>query len=550
MSGLWPYTRTNLRGDLTAGMVVAVILIPQALAYAMLAGLPPIYGLYASTIPLVLYALFGSSRQLSVGPAATVSLLVFSSLAPLATPESPSYLALAVLLTFLIGASQLLMGLLRFGFIATFLSHGVIRAFTAAAAILIILSQLKHILGIALTSGGSFLSTMGQLMQQWQDIHGLTLLFGAASMLLLIAVKKWRFPVPGPLLLIPLATLLTYLFRLDQKGLGIAGPVASGFPSVRLPMLQHDMDTYTSLIPLALTIALVSFVESTSIARSLATSSRDQSRPNRDLIGLGLANLSSSLVSALPVTGGLSRSAMNRQSGAQTQLASIITAVLISATLLFFTSAFYYLPMSALAAMIIVGVAPLIEFRTPSSYFRIKKSDGWVWVVAFAGTLLLGVMKGILLGVVFSLMLFIKRSAYPHTAELGYLPQKQLYRNVLRYPEAKTMPGVLIFRMDASFYFANMGYLEKQLHERLEMRRDIRWIILDGSSANAIDAVALSSLLQFRHELQEGGVTLLFAQLKGPVKDLFQRSDWSQYSFHSYAFDTIDEALAVIRRDP
>jgi SulP family sulfate permease len=412
------YKRRDLFGDLSAGLIVAIMLIPQGMAYALLAGLPPVTGLYASTVPLVVYALFGSSRQLAVGPVAIVSLLTFSGVSLIAHQGTAEYLAFAALLALMVGVIQTVLGLVQAGFVTNFLSHAVISGFTSAAALIIGLSQLKHLLGVELHSSHSVLVLLAEAVRRFAETDLATLAIGMGSVAFLLISKRLAPRFPAPLFVVGLGSSIVYLFRLDQRGVSIVGEVPAGLPSVALPAL--NLDAVTALLPVALTIAFVSFMESIAVARSIAAKERDKVDANRELIGLGLANVVGSLFRAYPVTGGFSRSAVNYQAGARTPLASVITALLVVLTLLFFTPLFTYLPKAVLAAIVMVAVFGLIDLKEPRLLFRLKPVDGWTLIITFAATILIGIEQGILAGVGFSRLVFVWRSAYPHTCQHGF----------------------------------------------------------------------------------------------------------------------------------
>ncbi len=520
------YRRANLGGDLSAGLIVAVMLIPQGMAYAMLAGLPPVVGLYASTIPLIFYALFGSSRQLAVGPVALVSLLTLTGVSTLAKPDSGEFVALAALLALMVGVIQLGLGLLRAGFVVNFLSHAVISGFTSAAAIVIGLSQLKHLLGVELESTHSVFVLLWDAAQKLGEVNLITLAIGLSSIALLVLFRRLAPRFPAPLLVVALSALAVYVFGLHERGVGIVGDVPQGVPSFALP--AFGLDSVTSLLTVALTISFVGFMESIAVARSIANREKYKVDANRELVGLGLANVAGSVFSAYPVTGGFSRSAVNYQSGARTPLASVITAVLILLTLLFFTPLFYYLPNAVLAVIVMFAVYGLIDFAEPVRLFRVKKVDGWTLLITFAATLLIGIEQGILVGVGFSLALFIWRSAYPHTTEIGYLPEEDVFRNVNRYPETKTFPNTLIVRVDASLYFANAAFWENWLNDAALDRPNLRYLILDFSAVNDVDAVALETLEDLMTSLRERNVEVHIAGMKGPVRDIVEKAGWTK----------------------
>lgn len=517
------YRREDLPRDLSAGLVVAVMLIPQGMAYAMLAGMPPVAGLYAATVPLFAYALFGSSRQLAVGPVALVSLLTISAVSQLAPTGTAEFAALAALLALLVGALQTLMGFVRAGFLANFLSHAVVSGFTSAAAILIGLSQLQHLLGVPLEADGPIHALLWEALSRFGEASPATLMVGLAGIALLVASRRLAPRFPAPLLLVAAATLAAYLLDLPEAGVAIVGQVPGGLPRLALPSLNAS--ALGALLPAAITIAFVGFMESLAVAKSLAARERYSVDANRELVGLGVANLAAGVFSAFPVTGGFSRSAVNYQAGARTPLASMVTALLITLTLLFFTPLFTFLPRTVLAAIVIVAVAGLIDLREPARLFRVKPADGWTLLVTFAATLLLGVELGILIGVGFSLLLFVARSAYPHTAELGRLPGSGAFRNLKRFPEAVPYRDALIVRPDASLYFANTAFLASWLEERLT-RPGLRFLLLDFSGVNDIDAVALQALEELTERAGARGIEVHVAGMKGPVRDVAARAGW------------------------
>lgn len=538
------YSPQNFPSDLMAGLIVAVMLIPQGMAYALLAGLPPVVGLYASTVPLFVYALFGSSRQLAVGPVAMVSLLTLTGVSQLAEPGSGMFIALAAMLALMVGAIQLGLGLLRAGFVVNFLSHAVVSGFTSAAAIVIGLSQLKHLLGVNLESTHNVFELLWIAMQQVANINPITFAIGVGSILILVFFKKRMPRFPAPLLVVLLSTLLVYFLNLQQQGVKIVGDVPQGIPSLAPPMF--NLDALTALLPIALTISFVGFMESIAVAKSIAAKEKYQVNANQELVGLGIANVVGGFFSAYPVTGGFSRSAVNYQAGARTPLASIITAALIVLTLLFFTPLFYYLPQAVLAAIVMVAVYGLIDFAEPVHLFKLKPIDGWTLILTFFATLTIGIEQGILLGVAFSLLVFIWRSAYPHVAELGFLPEKHVFRNVKRYQEAETYQQALILRVDASLYFANMTFLTNKIIDLLAQRPELRYILLDFSAVNDIDAVALDTLNELMTDLKQRGIEVHIAGMKGPVRDLTGKAGWPEKYGEAIAHLSVPRAVQAL----
>lgn len=542
------YDKGNLPADLIAGLIVAVMLVPQGMAYALLAGLPPVTGLYASTVPLIVYALFGSSKQLAVGPVAIVSLLTLSGVSLIAEPGSADFIALAALLALMVGVIQFGLGLLRAGFITNFLSHAVISGFTSAAALIIGLSQLKHLLGIQLGRSENVFAILWEAGRNLGETNLITLAIGVVSIATLLLFKRYAGRFPAPLLVVVVSALAVYLFNLNTYGVSIVGDVPRGLPGFSLPALS--LESLRALLPTALTIAFVSFMESVAVAKSIASKEKDKVDANRELVGLGLANVVGSLFRAYPVTGGFSRTAVNYQAGAKTPLASVFTALLVILTLLFLTPLFTYLPNAVLAAIVMVAVFGLIDLKEPVHLFKLKPVDGWTLLITFVGTLILGVETGILIGVGFSLLVFVWRSAYPHTAELGYLPEEEVFRNVKRYPEAQTFADVCILRVDAALYFANMAYLEGLLDDTAADRPNIKHIILDFSAVNGVDAVALDTLEERMKELAGQGVTVHISGMKGPVRDLATKAGWYETFKGHIEHLSIEEALRATGAPP
>ena len=535
------YERGDLRGDLVAGLTVAVMLVPQSMAYAALAGLPPVVGLYASTVPLVVYALFGSSRQLSVGPVAIDSLLVLAGVSALATAGSERFVALAALLALMVGLLQLGLGLLRAGFVVNFVSGAVVSGFTSAAAVVIALSQLKGLLGIDVSSAQS---AVGLLLEVGRGISGVdpvTAAVGLGSVTVLLATKRLAPRFPAPLVVVLFGTLLTYFLALHEKGLDIVGEVPGGLPALALPPL--DAGAALALAPTALTVAFLAYVEAFAVARSIAAKEGYGIRANKEFRGLGLANIAAALFSGYPVTGGFSRSAVNHGAGARTQLSSVVTALLVLLALAAFTPLFYYLPNAVLAAIVITAVYGLIDAKTPARLFGLKPVDGWTLVVTFATTLVAGVQWGVPVGVVFSLLVFVWRAAYPHTAELGYLPEKGAFRNLKRFPDAETFPGTTILRVDASLYFANMAFLGSLLRDAISDNPDLRRIVLDFSGVNSMDAVAADTMEELLGELELRGVSVHIAAMKGPVRDIAARAGWHERFGPAIEHFSLEDAL-------
>ncbi|NSW56188.1 MAG: sulfate permease [Armatimonadetes bacterium] len=542
------YRRGDLSGDIVAGLTTGVMLVPQAMAYAMLAGLPPSVGLYASTVPLIVYTLFGSSRQLAVGPVAIVSLLVASGVSELAEAGTPEYLGYAALLALMVGVLQFTFGLLRLGMVANFISHAVVTGFTSAAALVILLSQVKHLLGVKLEQTESTLHLISELVTSVPQTNLLTFTVGAGAIAGL-AVLRARSPrFPASMLVVILGTLATWALGLSGRGVAIVGHVPAGLPSAGLPPM--DVEAAAKLLPVALTILFVGFMESIAVAEMIAARERYKVDANRELVALGLGNVASGLISGYPVTGGFSRTAVNYQSGAKTGLASVVTAAVVVLTVLFLTPLFHYLPHAVLASVVVVAVVGLIDVRGMRQLFRVKVGDGIVAIVTFLVTLSVNVEVGIVSGVVLSLLQFIWRSSHPHIAELGYVESEDAYLNVSRFPDAIRFPEAILLRVDAALYFANMAFVENRLRRRLADRTDARWVVLDLSGVNDIDASAVYALQDIMESHRDLGITFVFAGMKGPVRDVVARAGWDDRFGRWKTCHALPDALAEIGLSP
>ncbi len=554
------YPKANLPGDLIAGFIVAIMLVPQGMAYALLAGLPPEVGLYASILPGVTYGLIGSIPFLSVGPVAIDSLLVASSIAPLAAAGSPEYLGLALLLALMVGIFLLGMGLLRVGFLANFLSQTVITAFTSAAALIIGLSQVKHLLGVKIPNTESFFTLLGFLGQSLDQTNLITLGLGLTSITLLIYANKrfekdlhrwkvnpgWILPIikSAPLLVVLLTTLLVWEFNLAESlGVNVVGTIPAGLPPLTIPNL--DPIQIQTLIPSALTISLIAFMESFAVGKSLASRKRQKVDPDQHLIGLGISNLAAAFSSGYPVTGGISRSVVNYSAGANTGLASIFTSILIALTVLFLMPLFFYLPQATLAAIILVAVSSLVDFRPLQQIWRYDQIDAGVWILTFLGVLGLGIQKGIGIGILASLLLYLWRSSRPHIAVVGQVGDTEHYRNILRH-QVKTFPGILAIRVDESLFFANTRYLENFVLNTVAEQPDVHYLLLICSAINFIDGSALETLFDLIEQLRQSGVGFYLAEVKGPVMDRLQKVGFMERIGSDHIFLSTHQAMQLL----
>ena len=539
------YDHRDLRSDLAAGLTIGAMLVPQGMAYALLAGLPPEVGLYASIVPVIVYAIFGTSRQLAVGPVAIVSLMTATALAPLFEQGSAGYVSAAALLALMVGAVHLVLGFGRLGFIVNFLSHSVLVGFTAAAAIIIGFSQVKHLLGISVPRTEHFSETVTEVVRAADGTHGWTIALGAGSVILLLAMKRYMKKLPGALVIVVASIVAVHLLDLEQRGVKTVGEIPGSLPAFGLP--DVGLDTMGSLVTTAIAITLVGFMESIAVAKVYARRHRYDVEPNQELIALGAANVASGLFGGYSVTGGFSRTAVNDTAGARTPLASIVTALLILVTVLFFTPLFEPLPQAALAAIIIVAVLNLIDVTEMRHIAHVKRSDVIGMSVAFVATLTLGIELGILVAVVSSMLVVFARMSKPHTAVLGRIPETTSYRNIDRFPEAVTDDGVRVVRIDAALSFVNAQHVKRLcLDAAVELTVSPRVLVLDCSGINDIDATGAEALAEIITEFDAGDATLVLADVKGPVRDVLRRAGlWDRLDGRIYA--TPHQAVETIR---
>lgn len=532
------YNREALVSDGVAALIVTIMLIPQSLAYAMLAGLPPEVGLYASVAPLLLYAVFGTSRVLAVGPVAVVSLMTAAAIGQHAPAGTPEYWAVAITLAFLSGLLLLSMGLLRLGFLANFLSHPVISGFISASGILIAASQLKTLMGVS-AEGHNFLDLSLSLMSQLGQVHVLTLAIGAATVAFLFWVRSGLKPLlqrlgmkpraadvvakTGPVAAIAVTTLLTWALDWQVQGVKIVGAVPQGLPPFTLPL--WDLGLWQALLVPALLISVVGFVESVSVGQTLAAKRRQRIEPDQELVALGASNLGASFTGGFPVTGGFARSVVNFDAGAQTPAAGVFTAAGITLASLFLTPALYYLPQATLAATIVVAVLSLVDFSILRKTWRYAKSDFLAVLATLVATLTVGVEAGLVVGVALSLALYLYRTSRPHMAEVGLVAGTEHFRNVQRHTVVVS-PRVLSLRVDESLYFANSRALEDRINNAVASRPALEHVVLQCSAINDIDASALESLEAIDLRLRGAGLKLHLSEVKGPVMDRLKATEF------------------------
>ena len=535
------YNQLSLTNDLVAAVIVTIMLIPQSLAYAMLAGLPPQMGLYASILPITLYAIFGTSRALAVGPVAVVSLLTAASISRIAAPGSEEYIFAAITLAFLSGVFLMAMGIFRLGFMANFLSHPVIAGFITASGIIIAASQLKNIFGIE-AHGHNLVQILSSMSGYLGEINWITATIGILTAAFLFWVRKGLLPLlrglglpkrtaeiiakTGPVAAIVATTFLVWAFDLKSAGVKIVGAVPQGLPPLTVP--GFSLELWTSLLSSAVLISVIGFVESISVAQTLAAKKRQRIDPDQELIGLGAANIGAAFTSGFPVTGGFSRSVVNYDAGADTPAAGAYTAVGLMFASLFLTPLIFFLPKATLAATIIVAVLSLVDFSILGKAWRYSKADFIAVAATMFITLVVGVEVGVITGVLVSILVHLYKSSRPHIATVGQVPNSEHFRNVLRH-DVITHPNILTVRVDESLYFANARFLEDHLFERVARRTELRDVILMCSAINAIDMSALESLEAINERLCDMGVSFHLSEIKGPVMDQLVDTDFLKH---------------------
>jgi SulP family sulfate permease len=536
------YKRSYLSGDLFAGLTVGIMLIPQGMAYALIAGLPPVYGLYASIVPQIIYAIFGTSRQLSVAPVAMDSLLVAAGISVLATEGTDAYIGFAILLAFFMGAFQLLLGVFRMGFITNLLSKPVISGFTSAAAIIIGINQLKYLLGTEIEKSNRVYEILWNAIQKIDETHLITLLIGIGGIVLIKGVKKIHNSIPGALIAVIFGTAIVYFLQLNSAGVDIVKSIPEGLPPFRVP--QFELGQISELIPLALTISVVAFMEAFSVAKAIEAKRKDYKViANQELIGLGAANLVGSFFQSYPVTGGFSRSAVNHQSGANTPLASIFSAILIGLTLLFLTPFFYYLPTAILASVIMVAVSSLIDFAYAKKLWQENKIEFGLLLVTFLITLNFSMVPGIVSGVVLSILILLYRAAYPHIAQLGRLKGQSEFRNIKRFRDLEVWEDKAILRVDAPLTFINIQNIKDYIETLLEENPKINEVILDASAISQVDASAAQGIADLLETLQEKKIQLLLSDVIGPVRDTLHRTGLLSIIGEENIYLTLNDAI-------
>ncbi|MDH7446484.1 sulfate permease [Aquimarina sp. 2201CG14-23] len=543
LSVIKDYSKATFGSDAIAGITVGVVLIPQAIAYALLMGTPPIYGLYACLIPLILYALFGTSRQLSIGPVAVTAILVMSGVSQIATPFTQEFTNLVIFSGLLIGILQMIMSLLRMGFLVNLISQPVISGFISAAAIIIIISQLSESLGMDVPNFKYTHETLWFVIENISSIHLITLGMCVCSIVIMQVFKKWKKSFPGALFVLIISTVITIVFDLKNSGLSVIEDVPKGLPSFSIPEMSYE--TMIALVPSVLTVTFIGYVGSIGIAKSLEMKNRDHViRPNQELLALGIAKVIGAFFQAIPSSGSYSRSAINDEAGGKTTVSSIITVVMVIISLLFLTSFFYYIPKAVLAAIILVSVFGLINFSEAKYLLKLRRREFIVMIITFIGTLIFGVEKGIFIGVILSYIFLQYYSSRPHVAELVNIPETNYYRNINRFPDAKRSKESLIIRFDDQLYFANTSYFKDAILYLIAKRDELPdFLILDSTNIHDIDSTGLHVLEDIHQYLEELGVQLLISGTIGPVRDFLKRSGFTDNLGAHHYFLAIEDAV-------
>lgn len=518
------YNTSLFKGDVLAGITVGIILIPQGIAYALIAGLPPIYGLYCALVPQVMYVIFGSSRQVAIGPVAMDSLIVATGVSTLALAGSDSYISIAILLALMVGTIQFIMGVFRLGFIVNFLSKPVITGFSSAIALIIGCNQFRNLLGVDFIQSDQIQYVIEDVLLQITNYNFHTTIIGLFSVAIIVIFRKINIKIPNALIVVVLGILIMKYFGKSFNDVSIIKEIPSGLPSFGIP--DVDLDQIRELLPIAFTLVMVGYLETISIGKSLEAKQDEYLvRPNQELIALGLSNIVGSLFKAYPSTSSFSRSAINQESGAKTGMAALISVLMVILTLLFLTPLFYYLPKTVLAAIIIVAVFGLVNFKEAIFLWKANHLDFWLLLATFLATLLLGIEFGIIVGVGLSLIVLIFRTSRPYVAELGKVPNSNFYRNKNRFEEVIIESDILIFRFDAQLFYANSSYFRAKLAKMVHKKGTaLKLIVLDAESVNRVDSTGVEMLKERIKYYQKKGITFFFVGVKGPVRDDLFRS--------------------------
>ncbi|MBX2928310.1 MAG: solute carrier family 26 protein [Saprospiraceae bacterium] len=543
------YKKSDFRGDLQAGLTVGIMLIPQGMAYALLAGLPPIYGMYAGIVPLILYAFFGSSRHLSVGPVALVSLLILAGVSQLAETRTEAFAGIAIATALVAGIIQVLLALFRLGFLINFLSHPVISGFTSAAAFIIGLGQLQYLLGVNFGRTKHVQDIVLQAALHIQETNFVTLAIGAVGIVFIAWLRHVRPMIPGGLLVAIIGITAVWAGGLHERfDVAIVGNIPRGLPHFEVPVI--NLALLGNILPLALTICLISFIESLAISKTLAA--RDKTYrvdANQELLALGISKIGGAFFQSFPTTGSFTRSAINYNAGARTGMSSIIATGVVAIALLFFTPVFFYLPKAMLAAVIIMAVVGLVDYREAIHLWKTDKRDFLTLMTTFIITLTLGIQTGVATGVVLSIAILIYRNSRPHVAVLGQLPDTRYFRNISRFEHAIQYPDKLILRFDAQLYFGNAEFFRETI-ERLSVEKgeELRYVILDCASISDMDSTGIHTLRETVSFLQARHIQFAMGSIIGPVRDVLRSTGMLNLIGRENIFLNVYEAITYYKK--
>lgn len=518
------YKKKWLKGDIIAGITVGVMLIPQGLAYAMIAGLPPIYGLYAALIPPLIYFIFGTSRNISVGPVAMDSIIVISGVSAIAAVGTEHFISLVILLGFLVGLIQLVFGIFRIGFLVNFISKPVVSGFTSGAAIIIALSQIKYILGVDIGQTDGIVELIIELSKVVKTTNIPNLIVGIVAIVLLVILKNKFKKIPAALVIVIIGILIVKYLGLYNYGVLIIGEIPKGLPKFTVPNFEYN--TILELLPIALTLAIIGFMEAFSIGKSLEKRQDNKISANKEFTALGLSNIIGSFFLSFVVTSSFSRSAVNNNSGANTQLSTVFASIIVGFTLIILTPVFYFLPKAAIAAIIIVAILGLFNYTKPIQLWKYDKRDAIILIITFLTTVFLGIEEGIFIGVVLSISIMIYNSTKPHMVVLGGIPNTILYRNVQRFKDVIIEEDILIIRFDSQLNFTNESFFKDSIFEKVEQKGEkLKLVIINANSLSSIDSSGVHVLQDVLLYLNDRNVELYFTGLIGPVRDTLYKSE-------------------------
>lgn len=542
-----PSAKYTWKKDMIAGLTIGVVLIPQGIAYAILAGVPPIYGLYTALIPQIFYTLFATSKYLAVGPTALDALIMATGISALAIVGTEHYLTMVFVVTFMVGIIQVLLGSFKLGFIMNFVSKPVLTGFITAAAIIIGISQFKNLMGLDAARSNRFHELVGNLARNLDTLQLESFIIGVLAIIAIYWLKKINKKIPAQLVVVVLGIVVIKYFYQFFNEVDIVGYVPAGLPKFAVPTLTYDL--FQKLLPIALTLTFTGFLQATTISKVLEEGQMDSDlNTNRELIALGMGNFAGSFLSSYVATGSFSRSALNKESGSLSPLSNFFAAIFIGLTLFLLTPAFYYLPKPVLAAIIIVAVVQLIKLDQIKFLWKTNKNDFFMMLITLIVTLMLGIREGVLVGVLVSIFVVIYKSSKPHMVMLGRVPgTSHIFRNVQRFKDVITDDDVLILRFDAPLYFANANYFKEKLDFFVKLKgQKLKSIVIDMATINTIDSTGLATLEEVMKKYNARGVIFYFTDIKGPVRDYLAKSLLIDEIGIKNCFMNIEEAMAYL----